>query len=277
MSAVAAHGDVDIVAEEATERDVPAAPKLGDGATDVGVVEVFVEMETQAPSHADGHVGIAGEVKIDLEGEGQNADPCAGGGEVVERTAKKLIDDFGKLVGEEHFLGQTDEEAVSPFGKIVGADAAVADFFGHGAVAHDGAGYQLREHGDVEQQTTETILSRSLLPVHVDEVGHGLKGVETDADGEGYAGSGHRNAPRIEGVREEVGILERTDGGKIAEDAEKEEKAGDGTAVDDDAHEVVEDHAAQHEKDVDGFSPSIEDEGENDENVVLIRLLWTVE
>ena len=46
MSAVAAHGDVDIVAEEATERDVPAAPKLGDGATDVGVVEVFVEMET---------------------------------------------------------------------------------------------------------------------------------------------------------------------------------------------------------------------------------------
>ena len=78
-------------------------------------------------------------------------------------------------------------------------------------------------------------------------------------------------------MREEVGILERTDGGKIAEDAEKEKKAGNGTAVDDDAHEVVEDHAAQHEKDVDGFSPSIEDEGENDENVVLIRLLWTVE
>ena len=54
MSAVAAHGDVDIVAEEATERDVPAAPKLGDGATDVRVVEVFVEMKAQTASHADG-------------------------------------------------------------------------------------------------------------------------------------------------------------------------------------------------------------------------------
>ena len=58
MPPVSAHGDVDIVTEKATQRDVPAAPKLGDGATDVRMVEVFVEMKAQTASHADGHVGI---------------------------------------------------------------------------------------------------------------------------------------------------------------------------------------------------------------------------
>ena len=256
---------------------MPAAPKLGDGATDVGVVEVFVEMESQAASHADGHVGIARKVEIDLEGEGDDADPRAGGAEVVERTAKKLVDNFRELVGEEHFLAQTDQETISSFGKIGGADVAIANFFGHSAVAHDGAGHQLREHGDIEEQAAETILRGRFLAVHVDEVRHGLKGVEADADGQGNAGGFNRKSPSIEGVREKVGILVSAEGGQVAEKAENKEEFWDGAAVDDDADEVVEGDAAQHEKDIDGFSPSIEDEGEQDENVVLVRLLRTIE
>ena len=104
-----------------------------------------------------------------------------------------------------------------------------------------------------------------------------MEGVEADADREGNARSGHGNAPSIEGVRDEIGIFERAECGEVAENAENEEETWDGTAVDRDANEVIEHHAAQHQKNIHRFSPSIEDEGEKDEDVVLISLLWTVE
>ena len=277
MPPVSAHGDVDVVAEKATQRDVPAAPKLGDGATYIWVVEVFVEMKAQTASHADGHVGITREIEVDLEGEGQNADPSAGGAQIVERTAEELVDDFRELVGEQYFFPESDEEAIGPFGEVGSADVAVADFFGHGAVAHNGTGHQLREHRHIEQQATETILRGCVFAVHVDEVRHGLEGVETDTDREGNAGSAHRDAPSIEGVRDEIGIFERAECGEVAENAQNEEETWDGTAVDRDANEVIEHHTAQHQKNIHRFSPSIEDEGEKDEDVVLISLLWTVE
>ena len=195
----------------------------------------------------------------------------------MERTAEELVDDFRELVGEQYFFSESDEEAVGPFGEVGSADVAIADFFGHGAVAHNGTGHQLREHRHVEQQAPETVLRGGVFAVHVDEVRHGLEGVETDTDREGNAGSAHRDAPSIEGVRDEIGIFERAECGEVAENAENEEKTRDGTAVDRDANEVIEHHTAQHQKNIHRFSPSIEDEGEKDEDVVLISLLWTVE
>ena len=43
---VAAHGNVDIVAEETSQRDMPATPEVGDAITAVGMTEVLIEMET---------------------------------------------------------------------------------------------------------------------------------------------------------------------------------------------------------------------------------------
>ena len=60
--AVAAEGDVEVVAHEGPEGDVPAAPELSDAGRGVGVVEVFGETETHDAPQADGHVAVAGEV-----------------------------------------------------------------------------------------------------------------------------------------------------------------------------------------------------------------------
>ena len=59
MSAVAAHGDIDIVAEEAAERDVPAPPEVGDGEAAIGMVEILLEVKAKASAYAYCHVGIA--------------------------------------------------------------------------------------------------------------------------------------------------------------------------------------------------------------------------
>ena len=65
----------DIVAEPERQGHVPAAPELGDALRHIGGVEVLGKAETQHARQADGHVGIAREVKIDLEGVGNGPDP----------------------------------------------------------------------------------------------------------------------------------------------------------------------------------------------------------
>ena len=56
MLPVASHGDIHIVAEETAQRLVPATPEVGNRITAVGMVEVFLEMETQAAANAYGHI-----------------------------------------------------------------------------------------------------------------------------------------------------------------------------------------------------------------------------
>ncbi len=68
-AAAAAQGDVEVVAEPGGQRDVPAPPELGDVAGEVGVGEIAHQVEAEQPGGADGDVGVAGEVAVDLEGE----------------------------------------------------------------------------------------------------------------------------------------------------------------------------------------------------------------
>ena len=76
--AVAAEGDIEVILEPVAERDVPPFPESGGVGGLVGRVEVEGEVETHEHGHADGDVGIAGEVGIDLQGIDQQ------GGEILK-------------------------------------------------------------------------------------------------------------------------------------------------------------------------------------------------
>ena len=54
---------------------MPAPPEIRDAGGGVGIAEVFREVETKHPAEADRHIGIAGKIEIDLEGERRKADP----------------------------------------------------------------------------------------------------------------------------------------------------------------------------------------------------------
>ena len=67
-------GEVDVVAEPVGEGDVPAAPEVGDVEGLVGAVEVVGDGEAEEEAEAHGDVGVAGEVEVDLERVGVDAD-----------------------------------------------------------------------------------------------------------------------------------------------------------------------------------------------------------
>ena len=73
--AVAAQRDIDILAEPAGKGHVPAPPELSDGAGDIGEVEVLGEIEAQHLAHTDGHHGVTGKIKVELERIGDDTQP----------------------------------------------------------------------------------------------------------------------------------------------------------------------------------------------------------
>ncbi len=68
---------------------MPAPPEIGDCGGDIGVVEVFEKMESKHEPESDCHVGIAREVKIDLNCKRDNAKKCRRGADLGEMVRLK--------------------------------------------------------------------------------------------------------------------------------------------------------------------------------------------
>jgi len=198
LHAAAAQGEVEVVLDEHAEGLVPTAPKLGNGGRHIRIIKVFGEFEAHHASKADGHVAVARKVEIDLEGEGEDGNPGGGrvdGGNlvgdvgelgrsqnVVVRWAKHSIHLETDDVGNQNFLRQTDDEAVEALQPVRVKRFAVADLVGDVAVAHDGAGDELRKHDDVKHVVAQALHRLVYLAVGVERVGDALEREERDAD-----------------------------------------------------------------------------------------------
>src|SRR3954470_5097929 len=73
--AVSAQRNVEVIAQESGERDVPPSPKIGEPNGRVGKAEVVLEVEPETERGADSADGIAREIKKDLAGKSDHAGP----------------------------------------------------------------------------------------------------------------------------------------------------------------------------------------------------------
>lgn len=112
-TAVAAQGDVHIVPEPEGERHVPAAPELRSRLGNIRIVEVFRQAEAENPPQANGHIRIAGEIKVELESVGDAAQPGQGHGQPVSGGKGRVGNDT-QGVGQQHLLGKAEAKAVAP-------------------------------------------------------------------------------------------------------------------------------------------------------------------
>ena len=65
----AAQRDVDVVTEPGGQRDMPAAPELGNVAAEIGVGEVAAQADSEELGGTDGDIAVACEVAVNLESE----------------------------------------------------------------------------------------------------------------------------------------------------------------------------------------------------------------
>ncbi len=61
---------------------MPSSPELSDTFCDKRIVEVFKKIKTEDLSKTDGHIRVSAEIKIDLKGKCDDAQPACGNREL---------------------------------------------------------------------------------------------------------------------------------------------------------------------------------------------------
>lgn len=209
--AVAAQGDVEVVLQPVAEGDMPAFPEPGGVGGLVGRVEVEGQVEAHEHGHADGDVGIAGEVGIYLQGVEQQ------GGEVFERgiqqgVLKHTVDKRdGQPVAEDKLFAEAVENPEDGDAELASAEEEGFVELGNELVGtYDGTRHKLGEESGVETEVEDIVGMAHFALVHIDNIADVLEGEEADADrqddGVGYGVVGGGDG--VEDVGEEVGVLE---------------------------------------------------------------------
>ena len=129
------------------QRDVPAPPEVGDALGAVGRVEVLQELEAEHAAQPDGHVRVAGEVEVDLEGVGQHAEPGVQRPRAV--GAEGGVGDLAHGLASRIFLAKPSDEQRHARTRTARSVCVAADeLVGHRVVADDRPGDQVREQRD---------------------------------------------------------------------------------------------------------------------------------
>ena len=282
--AIAAEGDVEVLAKPGREGDVPAAPEVGEGACEVGGIEVFGEEESEHEAEADGHVGVSAEVEVDLHRVAYGAEPCVGGGAVCGLECG--VGEMAAGVGEDDFFGESEQEKEGASCEVLGGFCAVAELFSEEGELEDGSGDEVGQHGGEAGEIDEVLHGCGVSAIDVDDVAEGLEGVEADAEWEremdGWNpvnGEVERGAELGEGGETEIAVFKEGESGEVARDGKGDGlflAAGSGAELgqgrnrflegprspsifgDDEAEEPVDGRGSEHEEDECGFGPSVE-------------------
>ena len=230
--AAAAQREIDVVRQEARERHVPALPELADVQALVRRIEVERQLDVEHQRHARGHVAVAGEVEVQLEGVAQRHKPRLRGVERL-RGAKARLHGHAERVRDDDLLEQAQRERVEARGEVVEVEAAVLrvrELRHDLAVEHDGARDQLREERD-EERVVEDVVARHRALVAVNHIGELLEGEERDAQRQRHVVEREREAKRAVHVRdEEVVILEVEQHAEVEGEAQQHQRQADALA-----------------------------------------------
>ena len=186
---------------------MPPPPELGGGFGDIGIVEVLRQAEAEHPAQADGHVRVAGEVKIQLECVGDGAQPGQAHRQPVP-GGKGAIGDLPKGVRQQDLFRQAETEAGGALGRTGGGLPPVRQGRAEVVPAQDGTLQKLGEEGHEQHHPAKAPFRRNGAPVHIGQVGDGLEGEEGDAGGQGDGGNGHIHSQSLQVVQQEAGVLE---------------------------------------------------------------------
>ena len=131
---------------------MPASPELGDGGGAVWRVEVDIKAKAEPQGDADSHIGVAGEVAVDLECvavDGHKVFEATVKGRGVEDTIHKVERD---IVGDDRFLDQSREDQEESLAKLLFGDPyGLVDLRNKVFGTYDRPCDELRKEGDVKE------------------------------------------------------------------------------------------------------------------------------
>ena len=187
-AAAAAQGNVEVIPEPAGKRDMPAAPVFAHALGKVGVIEVFRQVQPEKAADADGHIAVAGKVKIQLHHVSQIPQHQVGGRHGGGGHRCHPLVDERQLVGNQGLFGEAENKALDAIAEAVdGNPAGFPAGVQHGAllaVPHNRAGRPMPEEGE-EHKEPQRAAGRFYPPGgYVHTVADGGEHIKADAQGQ---------------------------------------------------------------------------------------------
>ena len=263
--AVPAERDIHIFAEPGGKRDVPSAPKVLHGFRNVRIIEVFLERKAEGLPEADGHVRIAGKIKVNLKKICDSAEPCRGGGHRPHGKRVNRIRRHGERVGDKHLLGKAEAEAAEARRRLFYCDDARVKLLVHIVIFYDGPGDELGKQRDVKQHV-KIVFGKPRVPaIYVEHVAHGLKREERDADGQRDAGEREGKPERpVYAFNKKIRILEKDERAKAPDyGCAAPETSLRGEAFHEKGCGIVYERGENHQQHVNRFAPCIKQQRGN--------------
>ena len=258
-AAAPAKGNINIIAEPASQCRVPPPVKISDAVRCVGVGKVLYKAEAQHQSDASRHQGISPEVKIELHGITYSAHPCKRSGNALKPDLDDLVPKNPQSVSDQDLHSQSHGKKDETVLHFLQGDRALDELTSAPDISgplhppltepHDGALCDLGKHGKVSSCLQKTGPLLNLAVVHVSLIRHHLKNKKAEAQGEdrriqkeskcleehqdeNIKSDDHKKQPLVPGpVRQSRHDPERVTEGKIDEDQgnkEQDKKAGTG-------------------------------------------------
>ena len=229
-------------------------------------------MEAEHPSHADRHVGIGGEVEIDLQRIADRAKPGRGRAAHCARHGENRIRLLPKGVGQQELFPETHDEALNAGIDLIEILPAGYDLRSNGLIAYDRAGHKLREETYVKRHVEEILLRLDRSPVHVNDVAHALKGEKRDADRHDHLQD--RKVCVKQGIRRDqqpVSILVVDKRSQTGQQLQPQTEAADrfrSGAVNDPGAAVAHQDHREHQQNAPALAPKIEEQGKDQQHQI---------
>ena len=164
---------------------MPAAPIFADGAGQVGIVEVFGQLQPKEAADANGHIAVAGKVKIQLHHVGQVPQHQRRSGQGGSGHRGHAGIDQGQLVSDQSFLRKTQHQ---PFDAVAEAIQADLPFCRLGVeirqllvISHNGARGAVPEKREEYKKAERAARGLHLAVCHIRQIADGGKDVKADA------------------------------------------------------------------------------------------------
>ncbi len=264
----AAQGDIHIIPEPGAQGHMPAPPELRGAAGEEGIIEVFQQVKAEDPAQADGHIAVAGEIKVNLQGKGHGIHPHK-----QHRLLAALPIELGQLpqlVGQQDLFAQAQQQPPHAQRGLLQRMLPVLQLPRHIGIAHDGPGDQLGEHGDIGAEIHDGALGGHIAPVHIDGVAEDLEGIKADADGQRYLRHWQGKAQGIEGGGGEAGVFEppqqaQTDDGR----KDQQQALFSGEALHQQTKAPAHQDGQGHQQQIDRLAPAVKHQGEHQQHGVF--------
>ena len=162
---------------------MPPPPEFLNGLGKVGRIEVFEQMNAQHFRSADGHIGVAREVAIDLQSIDHGGKHQENAGIAFVASVHRVYQ-HRRPVRDAELQEEAPDEGKKPPAQLGKVRPLGAFVLGQQLVPPaDGAGQDLGKEGDEQRKPQEILFRLVFTLVDVDQVPGCLEGKEGDARG----------------------------------------------------------------------------------------------